>query len=429
MQTQQQLSLAPRMLQSIEVLQLAAADLESWLAEQADANEALCLDAPPVAERRGTRADSDAYDEMMRNQPDRPRSLSTAVEEQLAGLDLSASRLEWLRYLVSCLDSRGYLEISDEDLLAGAEECGLAGGASALGFAIADLQTLEPRGLGARNAIEALLLQLEPSDPDYFLLCRLLEDFVEELAKNRMPQVARSMGLELDELDRLLSILGELDSRPAADLASESAPLLRPDVLVLPSQQGGFTVELCRGALPAVSIDAGLSSIAKDKAIDSEARRYARQKVDGARAIVDAVRQRGETLLRVAQAVFVHQSDYLRRGPGHLRPLSMTDLAAELELHVSTVSRCVAGKYAQTTWGIEPLRSLFQVAVGGEGTARDDLREVVRCIFEEEDKRKPLSDDEAVALLADKGHELARRTVAKYRRELGIESSYRRRRF
>ena len=430
MRVSQQLTLAPRMLQSIEVLQLPAGELEAWLLEQAEANEALCLDTPPAPpERRGTLEDSHAYDQMLRNQPDRPRSLSEEVEEQLAASDLVGARLEWVRFLVGCIDDRGYLSPSDERLLQQAAEAGLAGGPGALGTAIADLQELEPRGLGARDAIEALLLQLDPEDPDYLLLCRLLEDFIEELARNKLPQVARAMDLELDDLERLLAALKELDPRPAAQLVDAGVPTLRPDVLVLPDGEGSFTVELAHGALPAVSVDEDLRAIARDKTQDNGARCYARQKVDQARAVVDAVRQRGATLLRVAQHTLAHQGEYLRRGPGHLVPLSMTSLAEELGLHVSTVSRCVGGKYAQTPWGIEPLRDLFQTSAGGGDAARVDVRALVEAVFDAEDKTEPLSDEEAAAELGRRGVELARRTVAKYRRELGVPSSYQRRKY
>lgn len=430
MQATQQLSMTPRMLQAIEVLQLPSGDLESWLEEQAQSNEALSLDRKVAAsEYRGSIEDSHAHDEMLRSQPDRPRSLSEQIEEQLGALDLGVARLDWVRFLIGCLDERGYLSPSDEVLLVHADEAGLSGGAAALGVAIADLQGLEPLGLGARNAIEALLLQLDPGDPEYSLMCRMLEEFVEELAKNRLPQVARAMGLDLGELERLLSQLGELDPRPAAQLLDVCAPTLRPDVLVLPVEEGGFAVELSRAALPAVSVDEDLRVIARDRKLDPDVRRYARQKVDQARAVVTAVHQRGETLLRVAQRIFSHQGDYLHKGPGHLRPLSMTDLAEELGLHVSTVSRCVSGKYAQTPWGVEPLRDLFQAAAGGAASARTDVRSQVEAVFAGEDSAAPLSDDEAVAELGRHGIELARRTVAKYRRELGIPSSYRRRKF
>jgi RNA polymerase sigma-54 factor len=333
-----------------------------------------------------------------------------------------------VRFLVGCLDERGFLSPSDEELLALALEAGLAGGRSRLGAAIAALQELEPRGIGARNAIEALLLQLDPADPDYDLLCRLLEEFVEELAKNRLPQVARAMGLELADLERLLDLLRELDPAPAASLVEEAAPVIVPEVMVEAAGEG-WEVSVPRSALPAVSVDPSVADLARDRAQGAEVRRYLRGKLDQARWIVEAVAHRGETLLRVARAAFAHQRAFLEEGPGHLAPLTMGAVADELGLHVSTVSRAVAGKFAQTPWGCLPLRSLFQSAAGGEDTARDEVREAVRALFEGEDKTRPLSDEEAVAALAERGLTVARRTVAKYRKELGIPSSYRRRRF
>ena len=161
-----------------------------------------------------------------------------------------------------------------------------------------------------------------------------------------------------------------------------------------------------------------------------DVRRYLRGKVDRARWLVEAVEQRRETLLRVAQAVFAHQRAFLEHGPGHLVPLRMVRVAELLSLHVSTVSRAVAGKSAQTRWGIHPLRWFFQSAAGDTAdAARDDVREELRRVVESEDPAAPLSDEELVVAMQGRGLSLARRTVAKYRKELGIPSSYRRRQF
>lgn len=428
LRVEQQMLLQPRMLQSIQVLQMPTWELDGWLFEQAEGNEALLVEAaPPDLSPRGTREDSEAHDEMLRNQPAPGRSLHGMVAEQLATAGLEGGVEEWVRFLVDCLDPRGFLSADDGELLALAQEAGLEGGEAQLARGLAALQGLEPRGVGARGAIEALLLQLDPADPDYGSLCRLLEEFVEELAKNHMPQVARAMGLELADLERLLALLAELDPAPVATLAGECAPAIVPDVLVERSPEG-WEVSVPRSRLPAVSVDPEVRSLARDQRQDSAVRRYLRGRLDQARWIVEAVAQRRATLLRVARAVFVHQRPFLEEGPGHLTPLTMGQIADELSLHVSTISRAVAGKYAQTPWGVLPLRRLFQSAAGGE-SARDDVRRRVRALFEAEDKGRPLSDDELVGLLAQEGVKVARRTVAKYRAELGIPSSYRRRRF
>ena len=436
LRTEQNLVLEPRLLQAIEVLQLPAQDLETWLQEAAERNEALRVDGPageagPRATAAGWEA-TERHDEMLRNQPGRGPSLEASLEDQVAWLELEEALDGAVRFLVGCLDESGYLSAADEELLGLAAQQGLELDPGLLGRAIGQLQRLEPRGVGGRDLTEALLLQLDPGGDDYDLLCRLVEEFLDELAANKLPAVARALGVELDELQRLTGELRELDPRPGAELLSEGAPVLRADVLVLPAEGGGWEVSLDRGALPSVSLDPELSTVARDRSLDREAREWARERLDRARWIVDAVEQRGATLLRVSQRVFEHQRAYLEQEGAPLVPLSMSDLAAELELHVSTISRTVAGKHVQTPRGLEPLRRFFQSAApgaseGGEAVARDDLREVVRRLFEEEDTSSPLSDEDAVEALSAAGHRVARRTVAKYRKELGIPSSYRRR--
>lgn len=430
---EQQMLLQPRMIQSIEVLQLPTAELETYLREASESNEALRVDAPPADagsyEPRGTRADSDAHDEMLRNQPDRAQSVAQIVEQQLAVAGFQGELNEWVRLLVGCLDQRGYLSASDEQLLAWADEHGLAAGPENLGRAKAALQSLEPRGIGARNAVEALILQLDPEHPEYDHLCVLLEDFLQDLAHNKLPGVARAMGLELEHLGYLIDLLRDLDPSPAASLVQDLAPLIRPDVLV-EWTGNGHEIRLARGCYPPVAVDPDVQTMARDRSQTTEVRSYLRQKVDQARWIVEAVEQRAHTLLRIGRQLFAHQRAFLERGPGHLVPLRMNQLADELGVHVSTVSRGVGGKYAQTPWGILPLRSFFQAAAGANPeSARGDVRERVREIIAAEDTRHPLSDDEIVSALVDTGVQIARRTVAKYRRELGIPSSYRRRKY
>ena len=436
----QHMVMLPRMLQSIEVLQLPGQELSAWLREAAESNEALQVEERPVESRdsdqaayprraRGTREDSQRHDEFLSNQPARERGLVEQVEEQLALLDVDPTDREWARFLVQCLDPSGYLSAGDEFLLREAAARGLPGDAPCLQRALKILSTLEPPGIGARNAIEALLMQIDPGDPDYEQLCSLLHGYLSDVAKNKLPGVARAMGLTLADVQRLIERLRALDLRPAARLEADAAPALHPDILVQPGENG-FEVLLDGSSQPVVSIAPDVQSLAKDRSQTKEVKRYLRDKIDRARWIVDAVEQRRETLGRIAGRLFEHQRAFLEHGTGNLVPLRMTDLADDLGIHVSTVSRAVAGKYAQTPWGILPLRHFFQAAAGADsGTARDDVREAVQEIFAGEDKSRPLSDDDVVGEMDRKGWKLARRTVAKYRQELGIPSSYRRRRY
>ena len=448
MHQRQDMVLAPRMLQAIEVLALPGADLEGWLMEQAEGNEALLVEAPgpsPASDRAGleparsraaaARA-SDDHHALLEAQPDRGVSLAASVEEQLATRDLPGELRGWMRFLVDALDPAGLLTGSDEELMeqASAAEVPYAGteaGWTLMARAIGELQQLEPVGLGARSSVEALLLQLDPEDEDYALLCALLEDFLHELSRNKRPSVAAKLGLELGELDRLLGVLGQLETRPAAHLTEEAAPTLQPEVMV---ERDGerVRVELVRGLLPSVTIDPVAEELLGSDGMEVGARTYLRGKIDRARSVAEAVEMRGATLLRVAEAVLRRQPRFMSEGLSGLAPLSMTEVAAELGLAASTVSRAVAGKSLQTPFGILPLRQFFQSSTGaaGEGgaAATDALRVRVQRLIDDEDPSAPLSDEAIVEALAGAGLAVARRTVAKYRKELGIPSSYQRKR-
>jgi len=440
----QEMRLQPRMLQSIEVLQLARGELETYLREALVDNEALGLDESVVSEAptpmraagspgpRGSREASDRFDAWLENQPDAGQGLVEHLDEQVAMLDLRPELRQWVRLVISCLDPSGYLSISDEALMEHGISQGLEGDAGLLGRAIAVVQRLEPRGVGGRDAVESLLLQLEPDEPDYELLCRLLEEMLEEVAKNKLPAVARELGVDLERLEELLARLRQLELAPCAGLSSEEHAPLRPEVIVeaTDSHSNGFEIRIDRSGLPPLRVDPDVEDLARDREQPSDVRRYLRHKVERAHWLVDALEQRTRTLQRIATTIFLEQRAFLERGPSHLVPLRMTDLAEELSIHVSTVSRGVAGKYAQTPWGIFPLRSFFQAAAGGAATiVRGTLQEELRRIVDAEDAHDPLSDEDLVKSLAQQGFDVARRTVAKYRRELDIPSSYRRRKF
>ena len=427
----QELLLLPRLVQAVEVLQLPAVELDAFLRAAFEDNVALRLDEPsaPRSHGSGSHESSLARDEWLQNQPAAGPGLSERVREQLTLSDLSPEVAAWADLLADCLDEDGLLRLEDDELVRLGEERALEGGVPALVSAITALQSIEPAGIGARDPVEALVLQLDPEDPDHDLLRRLLEDFLEDLTKNRLPSVARALGIKLERLQEVLLSLRGLDPRPGARLSGGSAPPIVPEVVVELGPDG-IEVRVDQSGLPAVSLDPDVTELAADGSLEEEARNYLRQRLDRARWLVEAVERRKATLLRVASALFAHQRAFLEHGPGHLLPLRMCALAEELELHVSTVSRAVSGKYAWTPRGVVALRDLFQASGGSSArTARSDVREEVRSVVDSEDPAEPLSDEDIAAAMQGRGLTVARRTIAKYRRELGIPSSYRRRRF
>lgn len=442
---EQRLALLPQMLQSIEVLQLATTDLVQFVEAELQQNETLELQRAEAAlpdapqESSADREDS-GWDEWRRasdggddkklgflaNVPARAGSLLDFVREQLAFRSTAPLISEVVLLLVERLDERGLLPASDEELAVEVDlEMPLIGEARSV------LQSLEPKGIGAQDTIEAMLLQAA-SDPDLLLIERLLRDHLEELSRNKLPIVARALQLSLDELQVLMERVGTLNPRPAAGFDGDENPPVQPDAFVW-LQDGEVKVALDDEALPDLQVNADYAALAGDRRTEREVRDYLRPKLRSARDLIEAVNQRKATLSRVLTSVMRRQIAFLEKGCTAIRPLRMSEIADELEVHTSTVSRTVAGKFVQTDRGVFALRDFFDGgridAAPAEGQGRMAVGQQIADLVAAEDKASPMSDDDLVSALARQGVQVARRTVAKYRRDLAIPSSYLRRRF
>jgi RNA polymerase sigma-54 factor len=432
---EQRLLLLPKMLQAIEVLQLPVEDLAEHVEQAIAENEAL-IAAPAESPRERASAPtrrearSESADQLLESAPAHGEGLIEHLRRQVALATVAAELERAVQHVIAHIDpSTGWL-VADETALAASFEA--PSDPRLWSQAIAFVQQLEPRGVGGRGSIECLLLQLDPADPHEEIVRRVLVDFLEDVSKNRLPKVAKRLGISIEELRASLEHARGLRLRPGSEFESEGAAQVRPDVTV-EWTSSGFEVEVEHGPLPRLSIDEDVAALARDRRMESAARSYFRERVDSARDLIDALEQRRATLARVAQALFAAQRAFLAHGPDHVEPLRMQQIAERLDMHVSTVSRAVAGKWAATPWGIFALRSFFSgglVDEDGHEHSRTEIQVALRAVLAGEDPSAPLSDDEIVRVLAERhGLDVARRTVAKYRKELGIPSSWRRRRY
>ncbi|HVP12218.1 MAG TPA: RNA polymerase factor sigma-54 [Phycisphaerae bacterium] len=297
--------------------------------------------------------------------------------------------------------------------------------------ALALVQTLDPAGVGARDVTECLLIQLddrEDADPFH---AELIRDHLTDLAKNRFPAVAKATGRSIDDIKKALEVIGKLNHRPGLLVAPDETPAILPDIIVDYAEEGdGYTVRLARGSSPRLRISAKYREMLQDKTEDKQARDFIRGRIEAASAIIDAIQYRRERLLELAKVVVDRQREFFDFGPQFLKVLRMRDLAEEFECDPSTISRTVDGKYMQCPRGIYPLRMFFTGGTSdsaGESVSWDSLKAKVREIIDGEDKADPLSDDEIVKKLGETSVPIARRTVAKYRAQLGIPSARQRR--
>lgn len=472
------LKLAPKMIQSMEILQLPIMALQERIAQELDENPTLVdpefgVDEPATAEElagtneepevvdteptdlneidpeeleilarlndEGWADDGDDYQptmsraaieeaserkhDAMQNVPSRPESLQEYLEHQLAFLDMPERHRQLAHYLIYNLDDDGYLRTPLEELVSSAP---VQTTAEELEQVLRYIQKLDPPGVGARSVQECLLLQITPETPYADVLRILIRDYLEDLEHNRLPQIERKSGIPLDTIKEALKALQHLSLHPGTQFSPEEAPYVVPDVIVERNQDGEFEVRLADDRIPQIRISRRYQRLLRDPRVDARTKRFIQKKIQSARWLLDAIEQRRNTLLKVAQAIVEHQKDFLEKGPEYLHPLRMQDIADKVGVHVTTVSRAVDEKWIQTPQGILPLKRFFgtgTVTDSGDEVAFEVIKRKLLDIVAQEDKSNPLNDDQIKQKLEEEGIHIARRTVTKYRKLLGIPSS------
>jgi RNA polymerase sigma-54 factor len=364
------------------------------------------------------------------------RQLADHLLEQLRMREIDD--LDWplLEEIIHSLDSRGYLEYPLEDIVKAlnersspAREGGEPFTVEEAQWALEQIQNLEPKGVGARNLAECLLLQVGKNDPDYDKLKTLLTQHWDDVLKNRVPRIAREMRVSTDEVKLLIDLLGTLNPQPGSIYNDTPTQVVTPDVIVEEDENNQFKVRLTRENLPRLSISPYYLHMLEKKMADKEALNFIKGKVNHAKQLIEALVQRQSTLERVANSIVRRQEDYLRRGIGGLKPMKMQDIADELGIHHSTVWRAVYSKYMQTPQGIVAMNDLFTGGLpkdDGE-TSREAVKQKVKEIVEGENKKKPLSDMALAKKLAEAGIKASRRVTPRSRARRSTRQSRSRR--
>jgi RNA polymerase sigma-54 factor len=310
-----------------------------------------------------------------------------------------------------------------------------------LAAALRLLQTLEPAGVGARNLRECLLIQLQALEEDeesseghdFEMERALITDHLKDLEMNRYPQIAKKLGRDMEDVKAAVKRMSRLHPYPGKQIGGEDAPLVTPDAIIYyDEEKDAYEIEMSNDPAPNLFISGMYRKWLKDKSKDKATREFLANNVRNARWLLESIEQRKSTIMRVIRVVVDAQREFFDKGPEFLRPLPMIQVAAQLDIHVATVSRAVHEKWIQTPRGVFPLRRFFSqgtTSAEGEDMSWDAVKEKLRVIIDNEDKLNPLNDDEIVEKLKDQGLTLARRTVAKYRKILKIPTARQRRQF
>jgi RNA polymerase sigma-54 factor len=367
--------------------------------------------------------EGDKKHDFEQNMPARPVSLQDHLGDQLAFLDTTPELLALVRYLISHIDENGYLRGSLEEIAVGSE---LPVTAEQLEEALHLIQKLDPPGVGARNLRECLLLQITPDTPLADVVRVLVQNHLEDIQHNRLPVVQKKTDYDLDTIQEAIDVLKHLNPRPGAQFSSENVPYVVPDIVVERTEAGEYEVRLLDDWTPSVCINRRYLELYKDKGSDAKAKEYLKRKIQAAQWLMESIEQRRNTLEKVTRAIIKHQRAFLDRGPEHIEPLKMQQIADQVGVHVTTVSRAVDDKWVQTPRGIFPLKRFFgggTHTANGEEVAWETIKQKLLEIIGNEDKSEPLSDEDLANKLSEGGYPVARRTVTKYRKMLKIPSS------
>jgi RNA polymerase sigma-54 factor len=365
----------------------------------------------------------DKKHDAMVNMASRPQSLQDYLNDQLAFLDVLPADLELLRYMISHIDERGYLTTPLEDIARGLDG---AFTVAQLEQALARIQKLDPPGIGARDYMECLLLQVTQETPHREVVRALIVSHLEDIRHNRLPVIQKRTGFDLETIQEAIEVLKHLNPKPGSKFTSENIPYVVPDIAVERTEAGEYEVKLLDDWTPNIYISRRYIDLYRDKSADPKAKEFLKRKIQSAQWLIEAIEQRRSTLAKVTKAIIQHQRVFLDQGPEHIEPLKMQQIADLVGVHVTTVSRAVDDKWVQTPRGIFPLKRFFgggtQTSTGEE-VAWETIKQKLLEIVGNEDKANPLSDEDLVTKLAESGYPVARRTVTKYRKMLSIQSS------
>lgn len=344
--------------------------------------------------------------------------LAAYLQWQLTHLELSEQDVELSTFIVGNLDSHGFLETSIEEI---ARTCGCseeeAEGVLRL------VQSLDPAGIAARSIQESLLLQLDRLDGENPLAIQIVEKHMGLLESRNYAQLARELGVPLKKVTEAVAVIQSLTPYPGNEFSNEQINYIAPDVYVY-KIDGEFVIQLNDDGLPNLQVSPDYQQLLKQKnALSSESRGYLRESKRNAEWFIKSIEQRQRTIYRVMESLLKFQRDFFERGPGAMRPLILRDVAEDIGMHESTVSRVTSNKYVHCPQGIYELKYFFSTAVAtvdGDTVAAEAIKTRIRQLVNAENPAKPLSDNTISEMLARENITVARRTVAKYREQLKI---------
>jgi RNA polymerase sigma-54 factor len=455
----QQQTLAPQMRKSLEILQAGTMELSQLITQALETNPVLedITESISLDEEGPDPDEADSLDYLNETDDDwrdrsimegksapwtqddeerrqriydsivAPVTLQQHLQQQLDLSMIDPPVREAAQTLLGNLDDRGFLDLP-------AKELGFRFGIKPahLKAALRLIQSFEPAGVGASGIAESLLLQLERKSGTETIEYKIVRDHLEDLARKRQPQIAKALGTSVERIAEAAARIGRLTPNPGGDFNPGGNPYILPDVVIEKDDDGRLVAHLTGEHLPNLRINDFYKDMIGKSGVDAKARQFLRDQIRDGRSLIRSISLRQETILAIAHKLIEHQPEFFRKGPRFLRPLTMNDIADELNMHATTVSRAVAGKYILTPQGLMEMRAFFATGYqteDGNEVSNAGVREAIQQLVSAENPGKPMSDEALMKSLAGQGIHVARRTIAKYREQLNILPSHLRKTF
>ena len=449
--------LSPLQIQTIKLIELPIQDLEQRIRKELEENPVLDDETPESKDEDGEeqprevslsdiKEDDSIPDYKLRvnnyGKDERPEyntfsvkeSFTQSLMEQLGFRNLSEHQHDIAAFIIGSLDEDGYLRRDIDSLVDDlAFRMNIETTPEEVEKMLHIIQEFDPPGIGARDLRECLLIQLKglKQTPDVINAQRILTDWFQEFSNKHFQKIMTRLNLSQDEMKAAMARIVKLNPSPGGqidDSYNDQAQQIVPD-FILSLENGELKLTMPRFSIPEIRINKKYADLLMDAANSSERQKkeaatFVKQKMDSAKWFVEALKQRHNTLLSTMQAIIDYQHDYFMDGDeSHLKPMVLKDIASKTGFDISTISRVVNSKYIETHFGIFPLKYFFSEGLEnqqGEEVSTRELKKVLQDFVDKEDKHKPLTDDELVTLMNEKGYKAARRTIAKYRDQLNI---------
>ena len=465
----QKLTMTPELIQAIQILQYNSQELEDFVSKEIMENPILEMDNTVPNDSRENLKDPESsmseelmYKEAEKDDIDLREKIAESEyddisyrqwehrvsNEDVVSFDQYTSKEETLqdylllqltfsdlkdrdkkigRYLVEGIDNNGYLTVDTDQTAAvfGVKACTVE-------RILKVIQGFEPVGVGARSLEECLLIQLEAKGFKDESLDYVIKNHLNDLAENKIQYIAKSIGLTVLQVQAMADLIRTLDPKPGMAYSSgEQIRYVVPDVII-EKEDDGYEIVTNDSTIPSLKVSSYYMNLVKNNKDDEDLQKYLNDKYNSALWLIKSIEQRKRTIFKVSEAVMKLQTEFLEKGEKYLKPMTLKQIADAVGVHESTVSRSINGKFIQTPRGVYEIKYFFSSGVGsgsGEGLSSNSIKTFIKEIIDGEDPKKPCSDQDMVEILSEKGIEISRRTVAKYRESMNILSSSKRRRY